>query len=30
MTRVAIEGVLSVPLDELDRAFTYGLADLLH
>jgi phosphoribosylformylglycinamidine synthase II len=25
-----IEGVLSVPLDELDRAFTYGLADLLH
>ena len=27
---VAIEGVLSVPLDELDRAFTYGLADLLH
>ena len=27
---VAIEGVLDVPLDELDRAFTYGLADLLH
>jgi phosphoribosylformylglycinamidine synthase len=27
---VEIEGVLSVPLDELDRAFTYGLADLLH
>jgi len=27
---VTIEGVLSVPLDELDRAFTYGLADLLH
>jgi phosphoribosylformylglycinamidine synthase II len=27
---VAIEGVLSVPLDELDRAFTYGLSDLLH
>ncbi len=25
-----IEGVLSVALDELDRAFTYGLADLLH
>jgi phosphoribosylformylglycinamidine synthase len=25
-----IDGVLSVPLDELDRAFTYGLADLLH
>ena len=29
-TRSTIEGVLSVPLDELDRAFTYGLADLLH
>jgi phosphoribosylformylglycinamidine synthase len=27
---VAIEGMLSVQLDELDRAFTYGLADLLH
>jgi phosphoribosylformylglycinamidine synthase len=27
---VTIEGVLSLPLDELDRAFTYGLADLLH
>ena len=27
---VEIEGVLNVPLDELDRAFTYGLADLLH
>ena len=27
---VTIEDVLSVPLDELDRAFTYGLADLLH
>ena len=28
-TPVTIEGVLDVPLDELDRAFTYGLADLL-
>jgi phosphoribosylformylglycinamidine synthase len=27
---VEISGVLRVPLDELDRAFTYGLADLLH
>jgi phosphoribosylformylglycinamidine (FGAM) synthase-like enzyme len=27
---VRIEGVLDVPLDELDRAFTYGLASLLH
>jgi phosphoribosylformylglycinamidine synthase len=27
---VSIEGVLDVPLDELDRAFTYGLASLLH
>jgi phosphoribosylformylglycinamidine synthase len=27
---VVIEGVLDVALDELDRAFTYGLADLLH
>jgi phosphoribosylformylglycinamidine synthase len=27
---VTIEGVLDVPLDDLDRAFTHGLADLLH
>ena len=27
---LTIDGVLSVPLDDLDRAFTYGLADLLH
>jgi len=27
---VTIDGLLSVGLDELDRAFEYGLADLLH
>jgi phosphoribosylformylglycinamidine synthase len=27
---VVIDGVLDVALEELDRAFTYGLADLLH
>jgi hypothetical protein len=29
-TAVTIDGLLSVGLDELDRAFEYGLADLLH
>ena len=29
-TELTIEGVLSVPVDELRRAHTYGLAELLH